>query len=261
MTYAIRFWLILLAVLAGASGACAADPQAYRLLRLDGQIVKWGDPALGSPAHITYAFVSQPAHDAKARNCRDMDRLDILADRIGLPVEDVKQQALAAFRLWERVGGVSFTEAADPRQADILIGAQSRPRGYAFANVRYHVADMVSDSTKSTDDRGLNDAGTARGARGEAGGRSVVPIAKSAICLNPMRGWKIGHGGVEEAYDLKYTFAHEIGHAIGLDHYNRPGQLMFFKYSEAFAGPQDGDILGVRALYGPPSTRLRVSAR
>ena len=74
--------------------------------------------------------------------------------------------------------------------ADILIGAQVEPEGWAFANVFY--------DARSAD--------------------AVKPISQSLICLNPLKRWKIGFDGDLKSYDLRYTIAHEIGHAIGLDH-------------------------------------------
>src|SRR5690606_1561780 len=58
-----------------------------------------------------------------------------------------------------------------------------------------------------------------------------------------------------DVYDLRYTIAHEIGHAIGLDHPGPAGQLMSYRYDEKQTGPQPGDINGAAMLYGPgPST-------
>ncbi|MBF0612951.1 MAG: matrixin family metalloprotease, partial [Magnetococcales bacterium] len=44
--------------------------------------------------------------------------------------------------------------------------------------------------------------------------------------------------------------AHEIGHALGLDHTAVANSLMNPFYSEAFSGPQADDIQGIQALYG-----------
>ena len=52
-------------------------------------------------------------------------------------------------------------------------------------------------------------------------------------------------------YDLRYTIAHEIGHAIGLDHPSAAGELMSYRYDERRQGLQPGDTKGVVLLYGP----------
>jgi hypothetical protein len=77
-------------------------------------------------------------------------------------------------------------------------------------------------------------------------------LSRAVICLNPVAPWKVGFDGDLDVYDLRYTFTHEIGHAIGLDHPGVPDTLMDFRYREAFRVPQLGDIAGADALYGPP---------
>ena len=79
-------------------------------------------------------------------------------------------------------------------------------------------------------------------------------IAKSLICLNPAKSWKIGFNGNMDVYDLRYTIAHEVGHAIGLDHPSPSGQLMSFRYDEDFRSLRPGDVSGAVALYGKPGT-------
>src|SRR5262249_25456770 len=54
-----------------------------------------------------------------------------------------------------------------------------------------------------------------------------------------------------DVYDLRCTIAHEIGHAIGLDHPSAAGQLMSYRYDEKHSGLQSGDIKGAMLLYGP----------
>jgi hypothetical protein len=81
--------------------------------------------------------------------------------------------------------------------------------------------------------------------------RSQV-YSQALICLNPKRSWKVGLVGTLKAYDLRYTFLHEIGHAIGLDHPAGSGQLMDYRYDERFRDLQAGGALGATTLYGAP---------
>jgi hypothetical protein len=142
-----------------------------------------------------------------------------------VPAGAVHEEVAAAFAMWETAANVIFKEAPEAGPADILIGAQTEPDGWAFADVFY-------------------DAGSAD---------AVKPITKSLVCLNPKRPWKVGFDGDLKTYDLRYTLAHEIGHAIGLDHPAGANQIMGYRYEERFRALQPGDIRGAVALYGAPS--------
>lgn len=229
----------------------AASSRGFAPLKLDNHLVKWGKAEPGTPTRITYAFVQGPVVQEKARNCRAMDSLDRLARISGLAVEDIRAQAVAAFALWQEVSNLDFEETAHVNEADILLGVQSVPRGYAFTNVRYHsaLADLAHE--ESGEDRGLNRPGPEEaGPVALTGAARFAEITQSAICLNPAHKWKIGFDGDLTTYDLRYTFAHEIGHAIGLDHYLKQRSIMHFKYTEEFDGLQPSDIEGVQWLYG-----------
>ena len=82
---------------------------------------------------------------------------------------------------------------------------------------------------------------------------------RADICLNPQRSWKIGFDGNLDVYDLRYTFMHEIGHAVGLDHPGRSGSIMGYRYDERVHKLQPSDIAAAQSLYGPPRTKLRCS--
>lgn len=204
-----------------ATEANGAD-HSFRLLKLDGHHVKWGDRALGAGATVRYAFVDAPRHFDGARNCHVLVPLDGLAARHGIALSTFEDEAAAAFRVWEAAANITFYPVDDPDAADILIGAQGRPAGRAYANVEYRP--------------GSHDG--------------VKAIDQALICLNPEQGWKVGFDGDIEVYDIRYTLVHEIGHAIGLDHPGPSGQVMSFRYSEQYRDLQPGDFRGVQLLYG-----------
>ena len=126
--------------------------------------------------------------------------------------------------MWEAVADITFQEAPEDTRADILIGAQIEPEGWAFADVFYDAASP----------------------------EPIKPISRALVCLNPLKSWKVSFDGDLKTYDLRYTLAHEIGHAIGLDHPSGGGQIMGYRYEERFRALQPGDVRGAILLYGEP---------
>jgi hypothetical protein len=204
----------------GAQGA-----ETFRVLKMDGHPVRWQPPADGGPRVITYRLVTAPTRFPSARNCRGLTSLDDLVARSGLAAPAIREEVAAAFAMWEAAANVTFREAAADAPADILIGAQMEPEGWAFADVFYNTASP----------------------------EAIKPISQALVCLNPTRPWKIGFDGDLKSYDLRYTLAHEIGHAIGLDHPAGGNQIMGYRYEERFRALQPGDIRGAVALYGAPA--------
>jgi hypothetical protein len=158
-----------------------------------------------------------------------MEPIGPLLDASRLEHDRFRQEVAAAFGLWEAAAGVRFLESGDARVADILIGAQTNPRGFAFTNVDHDRTGLTPVSTSPV---------------------QIRRIEKSLICLNPTKLWKIGFDGNLDVYDIRYTIAHEVGHAIGLDHPSPSGELMSFRYTEDFRTLQPGDVAGAIALYG-----------
>ena len=216
-------WALVIAALISISFPLSANDgeDGYKLLKLDGYKVKWGEQTLGVGASISYAFADEAMHFADARNCRDLAPMTALAEQ-DIPMETLERETAEAFRVWERAADLSFHQVDDPRNANIVLGVQAVPRGRAFANVTYA-------------------PGSAEGVRA---------IDQSLVCLNPEQKWKVGFNGDKDVYDLRYTMIHEIGHAIGLDHPGPAGQLMGYRYTESFSELQPGDLRGARILYG-----------
>lgn len=223
---------------AAERGAGAARRSVdYRLLQLDGHQVKWGASAIGAGAKVRYMLAPAAMDFGETRNCRGLKPMDDLFAASGIDPAKVPAEIAAAFEMWERAANISFQRVDHPAVADILIGAQAVPRGRAFTEVIYDRKPPVT----------LTAAGPAN-VQPAAG--SIRRIDKALICLNPEKPWKLGFGGDVEVYDLRYTVAHEIGHAIGLDHPGPSGQLMGFAYEEHFRALQPGDMAGAIALYG-----------
>ena len=203
---------------------CGQSITTYRHIILDGHQVKWGSPAAGTGAVVTYALLDAARDFPGARNCGAMAPIAPLLAANDVSARAFDTELRAAFALWSAAANIQFVPAVATGSADLLIGAQAKPRGRAFTNVEYE-------------------------ATGPNGG--VRRLTRSLICLSPEHPWKIGFDGNLEIYDLRYALLHEIGHAIGLDHPAIAGVLMDFRYLEEFRAPQNGDILGAVALYGP----------
>ncbi len=232
----MRFFAVLATLAAGvAATCCAAASSDFLLLRLDGAFVKWGAPRLGTAARVRYAFITKPMQFPGAINCSSIVPVDNLLDSSRIDRETFRHETAAAFGLWQAVADVRFVESPDPAMADILIGAEGNPRGFAFTNVDYNQGGATPASTGTV---------------------PVRRIQKSLICLNPTKFWKIGFDGNLDVYDVRYTMAHEIGHAIGLDHPSPSGELMSFRYGEDFRMLQPGDVAGAIALYGKPGAAI-----
>lgn len=225
------------------SNLCAAADQ--RLLVLDGSWVKWGNPKWGAGATVTYGFAAAAVKSPSARNCSSLLPFSELTKRTGLPDRRLHDEAEAAFTAWTRVSGLTFVETREADRADIVIGVQGNPTGRAFTNIELDTGPIAEAPAA---ERGLTGVPEPRSLQDRPQG--IRSIRKALICLNPLQKWKIGFNGDLNVYDVRYTFMHEIGHAIGLDHPGAAGALMGFRYDEKQNGPTKRDSEAARRLYG-----------
>ena len=220
MQQALFEHLLAVALIAAAVPAAAAG---YRLLELDGVQVKWGAPEPGTGAEVSYGFATAETSFPDAINCRALAPMAELAPAWGHDPARLAEIAAGAFAIWSREVDLRFRPAVAGEAPDILIGAEGEPVRIAFANV-WH---------------------------GE-GRDGVAPLTRATICLNPLVAWSDGETpAAAGALDLRTVLAHEIGHAIGLDHPGAEGALMGFSNQGDIDRLMPGDIAGAVALYGP----------
>jgi hypothetical protein len=198
--------------------------QEHRLLEIDGFGLKWGEPVLGRGATVTYGLVTTSRQFPEAINCKRMTALAGLLSQQALARDGFDATLRSAFAMWSEVANLAFREAGPGESPDILIGTQGDPRGIAYTNVRFDAERTAGD---------------------------IAPMSRASICLNPRVAWTFTEDGDNESYALHLVLAHEIGHAIGLDHPGPTGELMAYRYQEELAGLAPGDVAGAMELYGP----------
>jgi predicted Zn-dependent protease len=214
-----------------ASPWVAAEPAGYRLLSLGGYPVRWMPRLETGRIVLTYKVVDRTIDQPNAINCKGIRPPDSILRTSAIELDAFRDALSAAFRRWRDVADLTFVEVQPNEKANILIGEQTEPIGFAFTNLEL--------------------AGPENGVRA---------IVGASICLNPKRHWKIGYDGNLAVYDLVHTFAHEIGHVIGLDHPVGRANLMAFRYSESLSGLSEGDRRGAVSLYGPSRMRSEIVA-
>ncbi len=243
MLYAFAASLFLAAV--GFSIPAARGEDGYRLLNMDGHVVKWGTPKLGEGVILSYAVATGPTNTSGINNCQQIAGIDGLLAHSAVMRRAFDSELSAAFDMWSDVANIRFVPAKNATTADILISAEALPDGLAYA-------DVTPASSNE---------------------QAIGHITKGIVCLNPNLHWTAAapanpandaeHRG---PHRLKYILAHEIGHVLGLDHPSPKGELMSFEYNADMNGLQPGDIAGIIALYGAnnryrPTSMLALNAK
>jgi hypothetical protein len=180
---------------------------------------KWGSPVMGTGATVTWSLTpSGTSCSQEFAGCT----ITSFAD--AMPV-GWQSAVNAAFSMWSSVANLTFVQVPDDGSAfntattagDIRLGLHAFDG--VFGTLAHGYYPPVNGST--------------------AAGDIHFDIAES---------WKIGLGG--PGFDITQVLAHELGHALGLDHTGTPNSLMNPFYSEAFFGPQADDIAGMQFIYG-----------
>jgi hypothetical protein len=209
--------LTIIAALAAALPAEAGDA-GFKLLEIEGHPVKWGSPQPGRGAVVTWRLAFARGTAPGRENCKQTTGIDGLLRRSGLEREDAMRAADAAFAMWSKAADIRFVPAGTGETADITIAAETDDDGVAYTDVT----------------PGLEDG-------------HITPLSRAVVCLNPQAKWTTAPEGT---YRLVYVLAHEIGHAIGLDHPSPAGALMSFEYDSKRSRLTPGDAAGAAFLYG-----------
>lgn len=186
---------------------------------------KWGSPVMGTGATVTYSFMpTGTSCAAEFVGCT----ISALGD-FGPAFSVWKSEVVGALAAWAAVANLTFVEVPD--------------LGEAFSAATQLSGDMRF---------GGHDMGGAGGVLAHG----FYPPSNGATAAGDMHYdtadcWESGFDGTGDlCFSIFQVTAHEIGHALGLDHTGVPGSLMNPFYSEAFSGPQADDIAGMQFIYG-----------
>ncbi len=203
------------------AGALAAPLSASAFV-LGGTVPgKWGPPVMGTGATVTWSLMGTGTScAAEFAGCTITSFADFMP-------AGYLTQVSNAFAAWSAVANITFVQVADDGAAFNAATASGDIR------LGGHTFDGASGIL-------------AHGFYPPVNGNS----AAGDIHFDIDETWALSFA--DPGFSIFQVLAHEIGHAIGLDHTGVPSSLMNPFYSEAFTGPQADDIAGAQFIYGPP---------
>ena len=199
-----------------ALAATLALPTLASAYVLGGANNKWGSAALGTGATISWSLTgSIDCSSEGSPTCSPLASF--------MP-SGFLSEINAAFSAWSDVANLTFVQVVDNGVASGAAGtnADIRISGLSIFPGVFGYAYLPPPPT----------------------GFSI----EGDVFFNSSVPWDIGFGG--SGVSIFQVAAHELGHALGLDHTLVPNSLMNPGLSEAFSGPQADDIAGIQALYG-----------
>lgn len=141
---------------------------------------------------------------------------------LGLDQAAVETAIETALNAWSQVADITFTQTTLARQTDSLDIRFTSLDGTGGVLAQAYLPDDVNPSRLAGD-----------------------------IQFDASERWEIGNSLGSAAFDLVYVAAHEIGHALGLDHLNVAGAVMRPSVSptQSFRALAAADVDAILALY------------
>ncbi|XP_071970227.1 matrix metalloproteinase-18-like [Engystomops pustulosus] len=175
------------------------------------------------------------SYNVGAKWNKDTLTYKIINSTARLPEKLVKEELVKALKVWESVSPLKFVEVRVNQTADIDM---------------FFVSGRHNDGERNAFD----------GPGRVLGHAFMPPFSKSKkaidgdLHLDNDETWSINE---KKGVNLLQAAAHELGHALGLDHSTVPGALMaptYKGYKPLFQLHKD-DIEAIQALYGKPSEK------